>query len=380
MKTKYLIALATIPLFLTACGPKRQSAGLMDDPRTHAERGKQYYDAGENDRSRKEYTLALELDKKYAPALAGLGMLEAREHKWKDAENHIDDAISRDDKIADGFMARGVFIGEKNRGKDPEDWIDDAEKAFSKALKRDEKHSETWYRLGMVRQWGFKFRESGDAFRKVLDIDKGYTNQANDAWARIQKIERAAPGTRVGKKIALVDSVTRSDAAALFIAELELDRILSRTRGANVDTSFKGPVNPLEKKDVPTVKPMASDIQGHWAQNFIEDALKLGIRGLQVNPDGTFQPGLALTRAEFALLAEDALMAALGDKTLATKYIGGPSRFSDVGTGSPYFNAICDAVDHTVMSPNADGTFGALKPVSGADALLTIRLIKELRK
>jgi len=380
MKPRLLLAFATIPLLFTACGPKRHSQGMMDDPRTHADAGKKYYDAGENDRARKEYTLALELDKKYAPALAGLGMLDAREHKWKDAEKHIDDAIDRDDKIPDGFMARGVFIGEKNKGKDPEDWMDDAEKAFSKALKRDDKHAETWYRLGTVRQWGYKFREAGDAFRKVLDIDKGYTTPANDAWARIQKIERAAPGTRVGKKIALVDSLTRSDAAALYIAELELDRLLSRTRGAKVDTGYHAAPNPLEKKDAAVVKPAASDISGHWAQNFIEDALKLGMRGLQVNPDGTFQPGLALTRAEFALLAEDALMVALGDKTLATKYIGGPSRFSDVGTGSPYFNAICDAVDHTVMSPNADGTFGALKPVSGADALLTIRLIKELRK
>jgi len=32
------------------------------------------------------------------------------------------------------------------------------------------------------------------------------------------------------------------------------------------------------------------------------------------------------------------------------------------------------------MNANPDGTFGALQPVSGADALLTIRLIKELRK
>lgn len=380
MKSKILLAFAAIPLLLTACGPKRQSAGLMDDPRTHAEAGKKYYDAGDNERARKEYTLALELNRKYAPALAGLGMLEAREHKWDAADDHIDDAIDRDDKIPDGFMARGVFIAEKNKGKDPEDWIDDAEKAFAKALKRDEKSGEVWYRLGVVRQWGFKFREAGDAFRKVLDLDKGYTTPANEAWARIQKIERAAPGTRVGKKIALVDSLTRADAAALFIAELEIDRLLSRTRGANVDTGYKAPANPLEKKDAPAAKPAASDISGHWAQNFIEDALKYGIRGLQVNPDGSFQPGLALTRAEFALLAEDALMVALGDKTLATKYIGGPSRFSDVGTGSPYFNAICDAVDHNVMSPNPDGTFGALKPVSGADALLTIRLIKELRK
>lgn len=379
MKTRLLLACTALLLF-SACGPKRQAAGLMDDPRTHAERGKQYYDAGENDRSRKEYTLALELDKKYAPALAGLGMLEAREHKWKDAEKHVEEAISRDGDIPDGYMAHGVYLGEKNRGKDPEDWIDDAEKAFSKALERNNKGSETWYRLGVVRQWAYEFRASGDAFRKVLEIDKGYTTAANDAWARIQKIERAAPGTRIGKKIALVDSLTRADAAALFIAEMELDRILARTRGAKVDTSFKSPVNPMERKDAPASKPAASDIQGHWAQNFIEDALKLGIRGLQVNPDGTFLPSLALTRAEFALLSEDALMAALGDRTLSTKYIGNSSRFSDVGSGSPYFNAICDAVDHSVMSPNPDGSFGAQKPVSGADALLTIRLIKELRK
>ena len=52
MKPRLLLAFATIPLFLTACGPKRHSQGLMDDPRTHADAGKKYYDAGENDRSR----------------------------------------------------------------------------------------------------------------------------------------------------------------------------------------------------------------------------------------------------------------------------------------------------------------------------------------
>lgn len=380
LKTRVLPVLALIPLLLTACGPKRKSAGLMDDPRTHTERGKQYYDRGELDRANQEFTLALELDKKYAPALAGQSMVLASQRMYDKAIDKADEAIVRSDKLPDGWMAKGWAISLKNRGSKDEDWVDDAERMFSKALDRDQKSGETWYRLGMSRQWGLKFRDAGDAFRKVLEINGAYTTLADEAWARIQKIERAAPGTRVGKKIALVDSITRADAAALFIAELELDRILARTRGAQADTGFKAP--PVATVDTVKVvtSVVAKDIDGHWARNFIEDAVGLGIRGLQVYPDRTFHPGDALTRAEFAFLAEDALIAALGDKKIATKYIGSSSRFSDVAGGSPYYNAICNAVDKNIMDGNADGSFGAVKPVSGAEALLTIRLIKELRK
>ncbi|MCB9497495.1 MAG: S-layer homology domain-containing protein [Fibrobacteria bacterium] len=380
MKSRILPLLALVPLVFTACGQKRKAAGLMDDPRTHTERGKQYYDAGELDRADQEFTLALELDKKYAPAIAGQAMVLASRGEFDKAIDRADKAIVKNDKLPDGWMAKGWAITLKNRGAKDEDWVDDAERMFSKALDRDEKSGETWYRLGMCRQWGLKFREAGDAFRKVLEINGSYTEKANEAWARIQKIERSAPGTRVGRKIALVDSITRADAAALFIAELELDRILGRTRGAAVDTTFQAPAVPT----VDTVKvvkaAIAKDIEGNWARNFIEDAVGLGIRGLQVYPDRTFHPNEAVRRAEFAFLAEDALIAALGDKTLATKYIGSTSRFSDVAGGSPYYNAICNAVDKNIMDGNADGSFGAMKPVSGADALLTIRLIKELRK
>jgi 3-oxoacyl-[acyl-carrier-protein] synthase II len=58
-------------------------------------------------------------------------------------------------------------------------------------------------------------------------------------------------GTRVGKKIALVDSLTRSDAAALYIAELELDRLLSRTRARRMDlfTQFAIAASHMAMKD-----------------------------------------------------------------------------------------------------------------------------------
>lgn len=380
MKSKILSVLVVLPLLLTACGPKRKAAGLMDDPRTHTERGKQYYDAGQLDRADEEFVLALELDKKYAPAIAGQSMVLASRKMYDKALDKADESIVRNDKLPDGWMAKGWAIALKNRGSKDEDWIDDVERMFSKALDRDQKSGETWYRLGMARQWALKFRDAGTAFSKVLEINAAYTTPANEAWARIQKIERAAPGSRVGKKIALVDSITRADAAALMIAELELDRLLGRTRGAAVDTAFRAPA--VATVDTVKVVPskVAKDIEGNYARNFIEDAVGLGIRGLQVYPDHTFHPNEALTRSEFAFIAEDALMVALGDKSIATKYIGSASRFSDVASGSPYYNAICNAVDKNVMDGNSDGTFGAAKPVSGADALLTIRLIKELRK
>lgn len=372
------VAAALVLLGLSGCGPKRLSGGATDDPRTHADRGRQYYDAGDGIRSRQEYVLALELDKKCPQALAGLAMLEAREGRFDEAEKDVKASVGQDDKIPDGWMAWGVAIGEKNRAKDTDGWLSEAEGAFEKALRRGDKNPEVWYRLALVRQWALHFREAGDAYRKILDLDRGFTGPANEGWIRLQKIERAAPGTRYGKKIALLDSLSRADAAVLVIEELQMDKLLSRTRSAS-DTSFQVPSTAKDAK-TSDAKPVANDISGHWARNFVTDALALGMRGLQLGPDGSFRPAQALNRAEFSLLAEDALIAALGDKSLATRYIGNTPRFSDVPGGSPYFNAICDAVDHSVMSPNPDGSFGALKPVSGADALLTVRMIKELRK
>jgi len=193
MKTQLrFAALAVVPLLLTACGPKRQPGGLMDDPRTHSDRAKQYYDAGDNDRARQEYTLALELNKKFAPALAGLGMLEARLHNWDEAEKDIKKAIDYDDKSFDGRMAWGVYLGEKYRGKDSDDWLPEAEAQFDKAVDRAPKEGEVWYRRGIVRQWALRLREAGEAYSKVLEINGAYTTPANEAWAKIQKIERAA--------------------------------------------------------------------------------------------------------------------------------------------------------------------------------------------
>ena len=45
---------------------------------------------------------------------------------------------------------------------------------------------------------------------------------------KVQKILRALPGTEIGKKLALQDKISRADAAAVFVHELEVDRLFEK--------------------------------------------------------------------------------------------------------------------------------------------------------
>jgi hypothetical protein len=80
------------------------------------------------------------------------------------------------------------------------------------------------------------------------------------------------------------------------------------------------------------------------------------------------------------MMVEDAIIAILGDETLATKHIGTESRFPDVNPSHPSYNAICNAVDKNVLDAEMNGEFGLDKSVSGPEALLAIRKLKDLNK
>jgi hypothetical protein len=123
-----------------------------------------------------------------------------------------------------------------------------------------------------------------------------------------------------------------------------------------------------------------TDIDGHWAKNFIRDIADLNIRGLEPYPDHTFHPDELVNRGEFAMMVEDAIIAILGDASLATKHIGTESRFPDVNPSHPSYNAVCNAVDKGILDAEMNGEFGLDQSVSGPDALLAIRKLKDLNK
>ena len=192
-------------------------------------------------------------------------------------------------------------------------------------------------------------------------------------WNLVQKIQRAAPGTEIGKKIALIDKIDRADVAALFMQELDLEKLFAKRGSKTYDTTFRPPTEASTAMETETVVKMepATDIADNWLKPSIDAVLKLQVRGLEAGPNHTFEPTKLITKAEFALMLEDILIRVTGDEKLATKYVGSPSLFPDVRSDFYAFNAIMVVTSRGFLEADkATGEFRPGDPVSGADALL----------
>jgi tetratricopeptide (TPR) repeat protein len=393
-----LITLALIPMLMLAmlsgCAKTRKAGGQMDTPEVHYDQGMKYYNAGEFKKAGDEFELARTLDPKYAPCYAGLGLVEAQNAKASDdpkvkekgfdkAVEYVEKAKDLDGKLPAAWIASGMVITLQHMADENKDWADDAIKQYDKVIEKlDPKNSEAWYRKGWTLKYAFRFREAATQFSKVLELKGDFTAEADREWKIMQDIERAAPGSKVGMKIALIEKISRADVAALFISELDAVRLVEKKRPRNYDTDFKAPGDARKlAADSVVSADRLSDIHTHWARNFIADVVGLQIRGLEPYPDHTFKPDLQITRGEYAMMLEDMLIAILRDPSLATKHVGaGASRFPDVNAGAPYYNAICNMVDKGVMSANLNSEFDPTRTVSGTEALLAIRQLKELNK
>lgn len=88
-----------------------------------------------------------------------------------------------------------------------------------------------------------------------------------------------------------------------------------------------------------------SDIEGHWAEDIINEWLEEGL--LSGFPDGTIRPDNGVTRAEFVYMLQNVF------KLRATA----PAEFSDVRPTAWYYDAVAAAFSSGVASGMADGTF-----------------------
>jgi hypothetical protein len=216
-----------------------------------------------------------------------------------------------------------------------------------------------------------------------LDLNKDFTGEANAEWAVIQKIQRAAPGTEIGKKIALIDKIDRADVAALFDQEMNLEKLFTKRGPKTYDTSFKAPTESSTRFSPETTVKMeaATDIKDHWLRPSIETILRLQVRGLEAGPNHTFDPDKLITKGEFAVMLEDILIKVSGDEKLATKFLGATSPFPDIRSDQYFFSAVMTVTSRNFLEADkATGEFKPGDPVSGADALLSIREFKNQLK
>jgi len=200
----------------------------MDTPETHYREGMKFWNQDSFKQAEEEFLLAKSLDRTYAPAFAGLALTTAKkaqtspdkksmEKGFKAALDLADQAQSLNGKIPEPFIAKALVLTMQHEGRDSvSKWIGKVEKNCEKAINIAPQNPSGYYYRGLCYKRVYEFTKASADFKKVLELGKDFTAEANEQWATIQKIERAAPGTEVGKRIALVDKISRSDIGSSF--------------------------------------------------------------------------------------------------------------------------------------------------------------------
>ncbi len=370
----YVLSAAFIAAFILGC-PKqetRQARGEMDTPGHHVRTAHRLIMQNDDwEGAHKEYQLALGLDPDYSPALIGEAVYYAhkgdeekakqmRKQAWKNVDDDNDKKL---DYFANVIKYHSIL---KN-----DDWLEECEEALEKGEKINPRYELLYLNMGDAYMRAYKWRSAENMFKKVIELNGSYRDFADNKWKKAQKIVRASPGSIVGKKIALVEKITKADVAALFVEEMHLPE-LWRKRGIKTweTPEFKTP-GESSAGDAPT---MPTDIGNHPLGTDMREVIKLGIRGLEADSSGKFHPDKPITRAEYAVMLEDVLIKVLNEPGLSSKYVGeSQSKFHDMRTGHWAYNAAVVMTSRGLTPQNMEGKFYPTEPVSGADALLIIR-------
>lgn len=377
-----------ICVLMSSCGPKAQKPmSQLDTPEHHVFTGLRLLDQEKFPDAAREFELALRLDPRYAKAHAGAGLVKACQGDFNGAFESLRQAekYARSDEekvfvlvghIRANTISHAACLKVGTECKPDEAWIRNSKDAFDRAVAIDPRAAPPYYFMGECYLTALDLDPAGRMFSRVLELNREYVGEADRRWKLVQKIQRAMPGTLTGKKIALVERITRADTAALFMEELKIDLLYARRSPKAFDTAFRDP----EKARTASLQAGSpKDIADHPLRADIEALLRIGTRGLEAYPDGNFRPGETVDRASYAMMIEDILIRVAGDPTLATRFIGSPSPFPDLRPDLPYFNAVMVVTSRGIMEAKdiVTGAFAPLQPVGGADALLVIRRIRE---
>jgi hypothetical protein len=375
----FMLIIAALIVVVSGCGPKAApSTSVMDTPEYHYRNGLKYLEKDQIDDAMKSFDRAVALDPKSPLGYIGKGLALGKKGEYKPAFENMSKAKGLDKGIEANIGMIRLYSMQREKG-----WISEAESEFKAAQKKEPNSSRLYYFMGMAYKVALDFDKAAPLFKTVLDINKDFTVEANDEWALIQKIQRAAPGTEIGKKIALIDKIDRADIAALFDQEMNLEKLFTKRGVKTYDTSFKAPTEAstaMQTEKVTKMEP-ATDIANHWLKPSIDMVLKLQVRGLEAGANHTFEPDKLITKGEFALMLEDILIKVSGDEKLATKFLGATSPFPDIRNDQYFFSAAMTTTSRGfIEADKATGEFKPGDPVSGADALLSIREFKNQLK
>ena len=366
-----------------------------DNPAHHYLMGMQALEEKKIDVAQSKFERANFCDEKFSPAHDGLAIVSAYKTKQQGdaafkkvetdgAMEHLKKAgklaESAEDKFDHFVATMRVYTALKSK-----DWLKTAEDAFAeiRELKVDERKL-TYYQgkeaadyfMGKAYLNALEFRQARDKFADVLNAKREgkWHEKADKAHKRVDKIVRAMAGITVGdvgKQIAVKDSVTRADLAALLIVEMKLDKL------------FAGRIPVKSQIDKMKAEFTPADMLNHPFKEEVLTIMKWKVRGLEPRYDGNtkaylFMPKEPVLRGEMALILEDVLIKLTGDEKLATAYFGqDKSPFPDVKATSHFYNAVMNMTTRGIMEGELSGEFRVGASVDGAEAILAMRVLKQ---
>ena len=367
-------------LFLVSCGPKaRVAVSQLDTPGHHTFTGLKLLDQEKYTDAKREFEMATQLDAKYSKTYTGMALVNIYTGKFNAASENLANGLKYAKDADEKLFVNVGKIRYYTLSKSDQKWLELARNQFDEAVVTDSKHSPAYYFMGLAYRDALEFNQAGQMFSQVTKLKTDHMADADAQLKFLQKVQLAMPATEAGKKIALAERITRADAAALFMEELKIKDLYKK-----LELKVSAEVKDVEK--VPTEAPspapvnlLAKDIADHPLKKDIEGILETGVRGLENDPKGNFNPGEVLSRGEYAMMLEDILIKLTGEKDLAARYVNSKSLFPDVPADMPYFNAIIAVTSRGIMEAKntKTGEFAPLKPVTGVDALLIIRKLKK---
>ena len=222
-----LFILCAVEFFLISCGPKvRVAVNQLDTPGHHTFTGLKLLDQEKYADAKREFEMATQLDAKYSKAYTGMALVNIYTSNFNAASDNLalglKNAKDTDEKL---FVNVGKIQYYTMSKSDPK-WLELAKKQFDEAVVTDAKHTPAYYFMGLAYKEALEFNLAGQMFAKVIQLKTDHMADADAQLKFLQKIQIAMPSTETGKKIALVERMTRADTAAMFIEELKIKNYL----------------------------------------------------------------------------------------------------------------------------------------------------------
>ena len=373
------IFLLVISLISACGGPGNiNPQSPLDSAEAQYSRGLLALEEGDLRLAQTQFERARALDDDFPGSYVGNALLAVAYGEHFRARQAIERALHRDAKFVDAHVALGRIITDEGivKGRDADDWLEESSRSYSRAANLAPDRAEPDFYLGRSQVLAGKFADALVSYQRVIARNRGpLVERAMAESERLQVVQRAAPGTHAGTRIAMQDEITRAELAVLLLEEMKLEQLVrQRRRAPDSVERFRPPGLSAEMALESSQGNPDLSVATGWAKPWVERAVELGLPGLEPLPDGSFGEDLKVTRANLARVIEGILSLLTDSEGLSTRYIGESSRFPDVRADHFSYNAIALSVDRGIIRPEAvTGRFRPESPVSGAEALLIIR-------